>query len=111
VGAPLDANAVRALVREELARLLGRALAEDRVYSTRRGEAPPGYGRDVWRAIAHSIGTRRGRYHFVSADRLAAYEAAKHEPVAPPTAPAQRRPWHPRDSAEDANLRLVGGKP
>lgn len=104
----LDERQVRALVRDELRRAFAR-VADDRTYSTRANCAPPGYSRDAWRALAHRIGVRRGRYYVVSADQLAAYERGEHEPKpAAPANDAPARPWHPGMSAEAAGLRPVG---
>jgi len=83
----LDEAAVRRIVREELDSLLRRLLAvadEPRTYSTRKGEAPPGYSREAWRALAHTIGARRGRYWYVDAARLEAHERGTREPAEPP---------------------------
>lgn len=105
---PLDERAVRALVRDELRRMLARLVADDRVYSTREGCAPPGYSRDAWRSLARRLGVRRGRYWYVSAEQLEAYERGDRD-AKPANDPAPARPWHPSMAAEARGMRTAGG--
>jgi hypothetical protein len=103
--APIDERTVRALVRDELRRMLAR---EERVYSTRAGDAPPGYGREAWRAIAHAIGTKRGRYWYVTAEQLETYE--RQRDAKPANDSPKPSTWHPRMAGEALGLRKVGGQ-
>jgi hypothetical protein len=105
------AQAVVPLVMAKIASALSGALDGGRVYSTRTGCAPAGYSRDRWRAVAHQIGTKRGRWWVVTAERLAAYEDGERDPKPPTGTPANdapARPWHPSMSAEAAGMRPVG---
>lgn len=100
----LDRSEIRALIREELRRMFAVALdVDERTYSTRTGCGPEGYSRESWRAIAHAIGVKRGRYYYVTAAQLAAHEQRDHKPAndAAPTS------WHPSEAAAALNLRAV----
>jgi hypothetical protein len=78
------------VTRAELASLLREVLAiidgAETVYTSRRGHGPPGYEHRRWQRIARAIGTKRGRWYVVTAEQLAAYEAARRptEPAPPP---------------------------
>ena len=102
----IDERQVRALIRDELRRLLGRLVEDDCVYSTRNGCAPPGYSRDTWRCLARRIGVKRGRYYVVTAEHLAAHERG--ETVKPANDP-QPSTWTPADAAEAVGLRKACG--
>jgi hypothetical protein len=78
------------VTRAELASLLREVLAiidgAATVYTSRRGHGPPGYEHRRWQRIAREIGTKRGRWYVVTAEQLAAREAARRptEPVSEP---------------------------
>jgi hypothetical protein len=100
---PVDVRAVAV----EVVRLLLATLTQPSGWSTRKGHEHPDYSRDQWRAIAHAIGTKRGRYHYVSAESLAAYEQNRGD-ASPIPAPSD---WTPADAARELDLRVVeGGK-
>jgi hypothetical protein len=100
----LAARFARAIAPHVFAVAAARASA---TYSTRPGCAPPGYSRDAWRALAHRIGVRRGRYHFVDAATLEAHERGEREPKPQTAAPASN--WTPADAARAVGLRAVEG--
>ncbi len=112
---PLGEREVRALIRDEVRRILARGIGEE-TYSTRSGCGPDGYSRDAWRDLARRIGRRRGRYWYVSAEELETYEgrrggsgerAAYFRSMETPVPAAE--PWHPSMAAKAANLRAVDG--
>jgi hypothetical protein len=101
---PLDAEQVRAIARDEIRQMLGRLLADEpATYSTRAGQAPPGYSRDVWRAVARAIGTRRGRWWVVTRAQLAAHERA--QGTAATSAENDSEPWTPAAALRSIGLR------
>jgi hypothetical protein len=126
--APVDLRALVAALEADpdLAARFARAIAPfvfqaavaasktpSKTYSTRAGGAPEGYSRESWRAIAHKIGTRRGRYVFVSQAELDAFERDRDaKPVG--QAPANddapsSTPWHPSMAASALGLRPTRG--
>jgi hypothetical protein len=98
---------VRAEVRTVLKNMLA-LLDAPEGYSSRKGRGPEGYADEAWKDIASRIGTKRGRWYFVSAQRLAAYERGDRDPKpandSPPTST-----WHPSMIAARVGLRPVGG--
>ncbi len=96
-----------------LERLLGALRpASPPVYSTRRGHGPPGYADREWKRIARIIGARRGRWWYVTAEELQAFERRSSAP-APATSSA--RPvandaaWTPDDTLRELGLRSTRG--
>ena len=104
------ARAVAPLVALELARMLSTRV-EPSGFSTRKGCGPEGYSSYAWNDLARRIGTKRGRWWFVSREQLAAHEGVKALPVSPPT-PSGPVPWHPSQAAASLGLRPLpkGGR-
>jgi hypothetical protein len=75
-----DPQLARALARILAPHVLGAACgaferaAKPASYSTRAGEALPGYPRDEWRRVARAIGTKRGRWWVVTVEVLEEHE-------------------------------------
>ena len=104
----IDERRVRQIIREELRALFGRVFGDERTFSTRKGESPPGYSRDAWRDLARRIGVKRGRWYYVSAEALDAYERGDRD-VKPSNDSAPASGWSPADAARALGLRAVGG--
>jgi hypothetical protein len=88
-----------------------KATAGPEGYSSRKGQGAPGYSDEAWAALAKKIGVRRGRWFYVSAERLAEYEAG--ELSTNDSSPSQlitaSSSWHPGDDVERLRLRAVNG--
>jgi hypothetical protein len=99
------ARAVAPLMIAQLVAALTGA-AQPRAYSNRRGGAPEGYSREAWAALSRVIGTRRGRYFYVSQAQLDAHEAGLQEAPASVAEPAA---WHPNMASAALGIRRLGG--
>ena len=105
----LAARFARAIAPYVFAAAVAASKTPARTYSTRAGGAPDGYSRESWRAIAHTIGRKRGRYFFVTQAELDAYEGRVEAKLEAPVNDASVAPWHPRDAARSLGLRPTGG--
>jgi len=105
----LTEQRVRAIVREELRRMFGRLLSDDRIYSSRASHGPVGYSREAWRQLAKRIGVKRGRWWIVTHEQLEAYEQRQRLPQADAVASAKPSSWHPSQIAIEMGWRPVRG--
>jgi len=73
-------------------------------YSSRKGCGAPGYSDERWKSVARQIGVKRGRWHFVTAEELSAYEAGQAPKAIAENAALPER-WDPLANIEDARAR------
>jgi hypothetical protein len=81
------------------------------VYSTRKGEGPPGYAHRAWQKVAPTIpgAARRGRWWIVAAGALAAWEAGQSPPSVSVSLPPQAQAWSPEGALASIGLRRAKG--
>lgn len=79
------------------------------VYSTRKGQGPPGYADREWKRLARTIGVRRGRWWYVGAAELQAFERGGAPVPAPATSSARAiandGAWTPDDTLRELGFR------